>query len=114
MSWLRKRTDSRRAPPGLEWELLKNMPRIFVIGNLVPVLAAGLARLWPHSGSPEAIAAQLHMVDIYAFSAVVLHWTLVLTVSLGCFIVMVMKGPVYEADSYPLPDADRPYPGPRR
>ena len=34
---------------------------------------------------------------------VVLHWTLVLTLALGCFIVRVMKGPAYVADAYPLP-----------
>ncbi len=34
---------------------------------------------------------------------VVLHWALVLTLALGCFIVKVMKGPAYVADGYPLP-----------
>jgi hypothetical protein len=37
------------------------------------------------------------------FGVVVLHWTLVLTLALGCFIVRVMKGPAYVADAYPLP-----------
>ena len=39
---------------------------------------------------------------------VVLHWTLVLTAAIGCAIVILMKGPTYTADSYPMPDADRP------
>jgi hypothetical protein len=34
----------------------------------------------------------------------VLHWTLVLTLALGCFIVRVMKGPAYVADAYAMPD----------
>jgi hypothetical protein len=38
------------------------------------------------------------------FGVIVLHWTLVLTLALGCFIVRVMKGPAYVADPYPLPD----------
>ena len=37
------------------------------------------------------------------FGVVVVHWTLVLTLALGCFIVRVMKGPAYVADAYPLP-----------
>jgi hypothetical protein len=37
------------------------------------------------------------------FAVVVLHWTMVLTVGLGCFIVRVMKGPAHVADAYPLP-----------
>ena len=44
--------------------------------------------------------------DYTIFGVVVLHWTLVLTVALGCFIVRVMKGPAYVADAYPLPDDD--------
>lgn len=38
------------------------------------------------------------------FGVVVLHWTLVLTLALGCFIVRLTKGPAYVADAYPLPD----------
>ena len=39
---------------------------------------------------------------------VILHWTLVLTVGIGCVIVMLMKGPAYVADPYALPDSERP------
>jgi len=31
-----------------------------------------------------------------------LHWTLVLTLAIGCVIVMLMKGPAYVADAYPM------------
>ena len=34
---------------------------------------------------------------------VVLHWTLVLTLAIGCAIVIVMKGPAYVADADPRP-----------
>ncbi len=108
MSWLNKLPDSRRHPPGLEWRLLRRMPRILVVGTLLPVLAAVVARLWPIGGSPQEIAATLGMVDIYAIGAITLHWTLVLTVSIACVIVWLMKGPAYVADAYPLPDSDRP------
>ena len=37
---------------------------------------------------------------------VVLHWTLVLTLAIGCAIVIVMKGPAFVADPYPPPDRD--------
>jgi hypothetical protein len=92
----------------LEWILLRRMPRILVIGTLLPVLASGLARLWPVLGGNEQIAVTLQMVDIYVIATVILHWTLVLTLSIGCFIILVMKGPAYVADAYPLPDAERP------
>ncbi|MFN3593247.1 MAG: hypothetical protein ACK4TK_01005 [Thiobacillaceae bacterium] len=113
MNWLRKLPNSRRHPPGLEWRLLRRMPHILMLGTVLPVLAALTARLWPIEGSPQAVAATLKLVDIYAISAVILHWTLVLTVSIACVIVWLMKGPAYVADAYPLPDADRPATGPR-
>jgi hypothetical protein len=40
--------------------------------------------------------------DYMMLGVVVLHWALVLTLTLGCFIVRVMKGPAYVADAYPL------------
>jgi hypothetical protein len=29
-------------------------------------------------------------------------------VAIGCVVVMIMKGPQYTSDSYPVQDADRP------
>ena len=48
--------------------------------------------------------ASLMLFDYTMTGAVVLHWTLVLTVALACVIVRVMKGPAYVVDAYPLPD----------
>ena len=41
--------------------------------------------------------------DFVLIGWVVLHWTLVLTAAIACFIVRVMKGPAYVADGYALP-----------
>ena len=38
---------------------------------------------------------------------VVLHRTLVLTLAIGCAIVIVMKGPAYVADAYPPPGREQ-------
>ena len=108
MNWLKRMPGNRRYPPGLEWALLRRMPRLLIAGTLLPVLLAGLARWMPLSGVEAEVAATLQLVDIFAMSAVILHWTVVLTVGIACFIVMVMKGPAYVADAYPLPDAERP------
>ena len=56
----------------------------------------------PDAGSGAAAAALL-LWDYQMIGVAVLHWTLVLTLALGCFIVRVMKGPAYVADGYPLP-----------
>lgn len=113
MNWLRKLPGHHhRHPAGLEWRLLRRMPAILVIGTLLPALAALAARAWPLTGSAREIAATLRLVDIYAIGAVTLHWAVVLTVTIACVIVWLMKGPAYVADAYPLPDAERPAPGP--
>lgn len=108
MNWFNKLPGSRRFPAGLEWRLLRRMPQILAIGTLIPFLASLLARAWPVAGSELEIAATLALVDIYSISAVILHWTLALTLSIGCFIVMLMKGPAYVADAYPLTDSEHP------
>jgi hypothetical protein len=71
-------------------------------------MVALAARSPPRSGSQLEIAPFLGMVHIDLISAVTLHWSLVLTVSFACFIYTVMNGPTCVADSYPLPDWERP------
>jgi hypothetical protein len=80
------------------------------VGTLLAVLGAGLMRVLPWSGSEAEMATRITTVDIYLISLVILHWTVVFTVAIGAFIVMVMKGPAYVADAYPLSDADHPAP----
>ena len=46
--------------------------------------------------------------EFIMIGVVILHWTLVLTLAIYCGIVMLMKGPNYKADSYPMPDSDEP------
>ena len=58
---------------------------------------------------PLESAGGLAMLDVYVISLVVLHWTVMLTVAIAAFIVMVMKGPAYVADPYPMQESeDRP------
>ena len=97
-----------RTPAGRERQILRSLPRICAIGTALlalPSLAVRGAALF----NPLIEAGSLiTSVDIYSVSLVVLHWTVVFTVGLSAFIVMVMKGPAYVADAYPLSDADTP------
>ena len=103
MSRLFKRLPGQvPTPPGVERVLLRRLPRILLIGTLLLSLPPLIARLLAD------MAPGLAMVDIYCVSLIVLHWTVVFTVGIGAFIVMVMKGPAYVADAYPLSDAERP------
>ena len=99
-----------RSPAGLEWALLRRLPLFAVAGTVVPLLCVLMVRLaagW-ESG---IVSAKLAMsIEIALASLVILYWTIVFTVALGCVIVMIAKGPAYVADAYPLPDADAPLP----
>lgn len=111
MSWLNKLPGFVRSAAGWEWAVWKRLPLITLAGTVMPVLVGLLAALWwPQSpwrpdGSWEPGFMQLCFALV---GIVILHWTLVLTVGIGCVIVMLMKGPAYVADPYALPDSDRP------
>ena len=94
-----------QSAPGLEHLIWRRLPAILLWGTLLPLGLAGLNRaLAPAVAESSASAGALLLWDYTMFGVVVLHWTLVLTLALGCFIVRVMKGPAYVADAYPLPD----------
>lgn len=104
MPWLTKRPGTPRTPPGLEWEIWKRLPAVLAWGTALPLaLAALLWWGWPASPSGDAADAGRLLWVYLLLGLVALHWTLVLTVAIGCWIVRVMKGPAYEADPYPPP-----------
>ena len=90
-----------RSAPGWEQRIWRRLPAILLWGTLLPLLLAGVNRAL----APAALGGESAWLlwDYRMIGVVVLHWTLVLTLALGCFIVRVMKGPAYVADAYPLP-----------
>lgn len=96
-----------RSAPGLEQRIWRRLPAILLWGTLLPLLLAGANHaLTPAAAPPGSSDGALLLWDYTMWGVVVLHWTLVLTLALGCFIVRVMKGPAYVADAYPLPEED--------
>lgn len=106
MNYLKKLPGFQRSAPGLEWQLWKRMHWILLAGTLLPLAAAGVAyamnELDPGHDGARAVEHFFYVM----VGLVVLHWTLVLTLSIGCVIVMLMKGPAYVADAYPLDESD--------
>ena len=93
-----------RSAPGLEHLIWRRLPAILLWGTLLPLGLAALNRaMAPPVSESGASAGALLLWDYTMFGVVVLHWTMVLTLALACFIVRVMKGPAYVADAYPLP-----------
>ena len=108
MNWLRKIPHSVRSASGLEWRLWKKLPWIALVGTLLPLavwLALRLLQTDPASAEQQR---WLQMAGYVTAAVVLFHWSLVVTVAIGCVIVMVMKGPGYQADSYPVTHSDQP------
>ena len=94
-----------RSAPGLEQRIWRRLPAILLWGTLLPLVLAGANHaLTPTAADSAASNGALLMWDYTMLGIAVLHWTAVLTVAMGCFIVRVMKGPAYVADAYPFPD----------
>lgn len=97
-----------RSPPGLERSIFKELPRALAAGTLIPLLCYLIAWYHPAPAVGETTEKYLADVGIVAISVVVTVWTAVFTLAIGCFIVMVMKGPAYVADRYHMHDAEAP------
>jgi hypothetical protein len=108
MHYLKILPGSRREPPGLERAVLRKLPIVALAGTLIPVFFAVASHLFPPVALDSDVTRHLQFVDMLVIATVVTHWTAVLTAAIGCFVVVVMKGPAYVADRYDLMDSDCP------
>ncbi len=108
MKYLKKLPNSVREAPGLEWTVMKKLPLTLGLGTLFPLVMSLANRFFPPEGTATQIAKHTKSVDILAIATVVTVWTAVLTVAIGCFVVIMMKGHAYVADAYELEDSERP------
>lgn len=105
---MKKNPDSIRTPAGLEWRLFRKLPKLTALGLLALLALWGAAHAWPFDGDPHVWARRLRTFDFMLAGMAIFHLTMVVTVAIGCLVVMIMKGPQYTADSYPVQDAERP------
>ena len=108
MNWFKKVPNSVRAASGLEWKLWRKLPVIAVLGTLLPLVVLGLVHGFADDPANATTLRMLNLADIMVIGVLVFYWTMVLTVGIGCIVVMVMKGPGYAADSYPVSHSDAP------
>lgn len=108
MNWFKKLPHTRRAVSGLEWTLWKKLPLITLAGTVLPLAVLALVHLM-HGDSPDPSTARwLLKLDYVVAGIILFHWSMMMTVGIGCLIVMAMKGPGYVADGYVLPHSDQP------
>lgn len=108
MDPFKKLPGYRTAPAGLERKILRLIPKVFLVGTVLTVLPSAIARIWTMGDAPWVVSKFISTIDIYAVGLLAVLWTGLFTVGVGAFTVMVMKGPAYVADAYPLPDANKP------
>lgn len=92
----------QRTPAGKERVVLRRIPRVFLVGTLLLAVPSLFVRLLAAPDDGLVVMT----TDIYVIGLIMLHWTVVFTVGLAAFIVMMMKGPAYVADAYPMQELD--------
>jgi len=105
MDYFRRLQSHHRGAPGLEWKLFKKLPLCLLGGAIVPLLVALGGRAFPPEGSASEVAKQISTLDIFAIAIGLTAWSAIITVGVGCIVVIVMKGPAYVADGYSPDDA---------
>ena len=83
----RRLPGSRTEPAGLERRVLARLPVIALAGTAACVAVSLFVRLLWWGDATYETARALQMVDIWVIAAVALHWTVVTTVAIYCFIV---------------------------
>ncbi|MCC4114397.1 hypothetical protein LLG90_03420 [Aromatoleum toluclasticum] len=102
--------DRNAVSTAFERSLLVRLPFVLAGGTLIAGLAPALARVMAWAGIGPDPAASITTADIIGLSILGLTFSTVAVLAIGAVIVLIMKGPAYFADSYPLQDADRPDP----
>jgi hypothetical protein len=108
MNWLRKLSGTKRSDSGLEWWLWQRLPAIALIATLGPLAILAVMHLLYDASSSDQTARMLQMALFTCWGVLMFNWTMLLTVGIGCVVVMIMKGPSYVADGYWVSHSDQP------
>jgi hypothetical protein len=103
---------NHRYPPGLERVILRKIPKYLLASIIIPLFMVIFVRLSPienlFTSTAEEVAKFHTTIDFLAIAIFVSVLPIIVTVTIGCIIVMLMKGPAYIADAYNIDDADEP------
>jgi len=103
---------NHRYPPGLEREILRKVPKYFLASILIPLFMVIFVRFSLienlFTSTLEEVAKLHTTIDYLAIAIFVSVLPIIVTVTIGCIIVILMKGPAYVADAYDVDDAEEP------
>jgi hypothetical protein len=99
--WLKKLPGYQVYEPGLERKILRALPQFIFFGILAIGMPSLLARFLLSTQAQK-------IIDILVIGTEIFYISMIITLGIGAFIVMLSKGPAYVADAYPLIDSDKP------
>ena len=102
---------NRRHPTGLEWMILRKLPNVIFAGIFIPLFMSIFARFLPVAGTAAEITRHQIDIDILSISLFFIVISAAFTMTIGCIIVVGMKGPNFVTDAYELEDSNHPMPG---
>jgi hypothetical protein len=102
MSYFNKLPGFTRTPAGFEWVLLKKLPMILGVGTAMAAAPIFYIYFSENILNPEQLK-HIYLCLGLIFSV----WFFTGVVAIGCFVVMIMKGPAYVADPYELPKENK-------
>ncbi|NOT15872.1 MAG: hypothetical protein HOP21_09950 [Methylotenera sp.] len=102
MNYFNKLPGFIKTPSGFEWVLFKKLPRIFAITTAIPTLPILYLLL-----SNENLNAQQQQWTYQCLGLLFSIWFFVGATTIGCVVVMIMKGPAYVADPYEMPKENK-------
>jgi hypothetical protein len=105
---LKKLPGHQISPPGFERWILRQAPWWTLMGTLSILMPSALVRVLPAQHQVVGSTSNLGMIDILVIATLIFYWAIIFTIVIGACIVVLMKGPAYVADAYPLVDSDRP------
>ena len=105
---LNKLPGYKTAPPGKERWILRQVPFWTLMGSLSILMPSILIRFFPNQPQATGISGSPGFIDILVIATLICYWIALFTIVIGAYIVVLMKGPAYVADAYPLEDSDRP------
>ena len=102
MEYFNKLPGFIQSPSGLEWKILKKIPLLLLISGILPGLVIFKLYL-----TTETLKADQLKVIYQCVGIIFSFWFFIGVVTIGCVVIIIMKGPAYVADPYELPQENK-------
>lgn len=102
MGILNKLPNGVRYPSHKEWQLLKKLPKWWLLGTLV--FATPILYTWWQQG--DLLTQNLERTSML-LGLLFTFWFFIGAMTIGLIVIIIMKGPGYVADPYFLPKEDK-------